>query len=347
MKLYAITLKPSSGFGTILKGDTLFGHFCWQAAYDSSLVEGGLELQMELYPEKPFAVFSSAFPKFEKGDTTYVLKRPEIPFSFMLPPKEGKAEDIRRRKEFKKKKWMLVSEDLSIDIKTATFLSDHELLQEAQSMLTEETKRQMKKAEKSEFVQMLSQSHNTINRMTQTTGTGMFAPYEKENLYYYPETELVIFVLIEESATDISRVARGLERIGNWGFGRDASTGLGRFDLGERDELTIPSCNDLNACYVLSPCVPEKDAFTEAFFTPFVRFGKHGDRLATFGNPFKNPVIMADEGAVFIPKDKAQFNKPYIGQAITHVSKAMSKTVVQGYAPYLPLKLEVRDETSL
>ncbi len=347
MKLYAITLKPASGFGTALKGDTLFGHFCWQAAYDSSLIEGGLKNQIALYPEKPFAVFSSAFPKMKKDTATYVLKRPEIPFSFMLPPKEDKAADMRQRKDFKKKKWMLVSGDLHIDIKAINYFSDHELLKEAQTVLTEETKRQMKKTGHSEFMNSCSQSHNTINRLTQTTGTGMFAPYEKKNLYYYPETELVFFVLIEESATDIERIALGLERIGNWGFGKDASTGLGRFDLGERDELPIPSCDDSNAIYALSPCVPEKNAFSEAFFTPFVRFGKHGDRLATFGNPFKNPVIMADEGAVFIPKDKAQFNKPYIGQAITHVSKAMPETVVQGYAPYLPLKLEVRDETSL
>lgn len=342
MKFYAITLKPRSGFGTALKGDTFFGHFCWQAAYDSSLVEGGLEKQIALYPGKPFAIFSSAFLKLEKDKgTVYVLKRPELPFSFMLPAQKDKAENIRQRKDFKKKKWMYVSENLHLDMEAAIFISDHDLLQEAQSVLTQETRRQMKKAEKSEFIKMFSQSHNTINRMTQTTGTGMFAPYTKENFYFYPETELVIFVLIDDSATDIERICTGLERIGSSGFGRDASTGLGRFELGEQDELPIPERGDSNACYVLSPCVPEKGAFKEAFFTPFVRYGKHGDRLACYGNPFKNPVIMADEGAVFIPNDNVSFKKPYIGQAVTHVSKAMPGSVVQGYAPYLPLKLEI------
>lgn len=342
MKLYAITIKPASGFGTALKGDTLFGHFCWQVAYDASLVEGGIEKQIALYPEKPFAIFSSAFLKLAKGKTaTYVLKRPDLPFAFMIPAQKNKAEDMRQRKNFKKKKWMFIDENLHPDIKAATFISDHDLLKEAQSVLTQETKRQMKKVEKSEFVKMFPQSHNTINRMTQTTGTGMFAPYAKENQYYFPETELVVFVLIEELATDIDRVALGLERIGAWGFGRDASTGLGRFVLGEQDELPLPAMKDSNACYALSPCVPEKGFFKEAFFTPFVRFGKHGDKLACYGNPFKNPVIMADEGAVFIPTDKTLFTKPYIGQTVTHVSKAMPDTVVQGYAPYLPLKLEI------
>jgi CRISPR-associated protein Csm4 len=342
VKLYTITLKPTSGFGTLLKGDMLFGHFCWQAVYDPSLVEGGFKRQIALYPEKPFAVFSSAFPKLEKErETIFALKRPELPFSFMLPPQQDKAEDMRQKKEFKKKKWMFVDENLYLDIKSAAFISDNELLKEAQRMLTQGTRRQMKKEETSEFMKIFSQSHNTINRITQTTGTGMFAPYAKDSLYYYPKTELVVFVLIEESATDIDRVIVGLKRIGNWGFGRDASIGLGRFELGEPNELPIPALSDSNACYVLSPCVPEKNAFKEAFFSPFVRFGKHGDKLACFGNPFKNPVIMADEGAVFIPNDKTVFQKPYIGQDVTNVSKAMPETIVQGYAPYLPLKLEI------
>ena len=342
MKLYAITLKPTSGFGTPLKGDTIFGHFCWQAANDPSLVEGGLEKQIDMYPKKPFAVFSSAFPRLEKDKgTIFVLKRPELPFSFMLPEKEDKAENMRQRKDFKKKKWMFVDESLHLDMKDATFISDHDFLKEASNVLTQETRWQIKKAEKTAFMKIFSQSHNTINRMTQTTGTGMFAPYAKENLYYFPETELVVFVLVEESATDIERIKCGLERIGSWGFGRDASTGLGRFELGESDEMPLPGFADSNACYSLSPCVPEKGAIKDAFFTPFIRFGKHGSRLASYGNPFKNPVIMADEGAVFILNDETVFQKPYIGQAVTNVSKAMPETVVQGYAPYLPLKLEI------
>ena len=342
MKLYAITLKPTSGFGTPLKGDTLFGHFCWQAAYDSSLVEGGLEKQIFMYPEKPFAVFSSAFPKLgEKKRAIFVLKRPELPLSIILPGKIDKAENLRQRKDFKKKKWMFVDKNLHLDTKSATFITDRELLEETRGLLEQDRLRQMKNAELPEFLKIFPQSHNTINRMTQTTGTGMFAPYAKENHYFYPATELVVFVLIEESAIDINRVILGLKRIGNWGFGRDASTGLGRFELGDYEELSLPLPDDSNACYALSPCVPEKGAFKDAYFTPFVRFGKHGDRLACYGNPFKNPVIMADEGAVFIPKDRPFNNKPYIGQAITNVSKTMPETVVQGYAPYLPLKLEI------
>jgi CRISPR-associated protein Csm4 len=348
LKLYAITIKPTSGFGTAFKGDTIFGHFCWQAAYDATLLDGGLDRQIACYPEKPFAVFSSAFPKLINNQrTTYLLKRPELPFSFLVPAQKDKAADMRQKKDFKKKKWMAVDATLLLDMKTARFMSDRESLSEVQSQLAQKTRRLVKKTELPEFMKGFSQSHNTINRMTQTTGTGMFSPYAKENHYYFPETELVVFVLIEESATDIDRVKLGLERIGTWGFGRDASTGLGRFEVCASEELPLPVLNGTNACYALAPCVPGKDTFKDAFFTPFIRFGKHGDKLASYGNPFKNPVIMADEGAVLIPMDIKAIQKPYVGQAVTKVSKSMPRTVVQGYAPYLPLEMEISDEANI
>jgi CRISPR-associated protein Csm4 len=95
-----------------------------------------------------------------------------------------------------------------------------------------------------------------------------------------------------------------------------------------------------NACYTLAPCVPENDTHSDIFFMPFTRYGKHGDILAKSGNPFKNPVIMADEGAVLIPKSKEVFAKPYIGQAVLNLSKAEPKTVMQGYSLYIPVRVE-------
>lgn len=340
MELYEITIQPIAGFGTALKGDTLFGHFCWQVAHDPSLLTGSLEERIAMYQENPFAVFSSTFPKLEYGSRCYILKRPDMPMSFFFPPEEDRKDRIIKEKEYKEKKWMALDGELSLELSKIRFLTDKELVKEIVRQVTQETRRQMSKAGHDEFVKTSPQPHNTIHRLTQTTGTGLFAPYSRENIYFYPETQLVIFVLIDESATDIDKVCIALERIGLWGYGKDASIGMGRFKLREHNLLTVPKKVDANACYTLAPCVPEKDCLADAYFLPFVRFGKHGDRLAYSTNPFKNPLIMADEGAVFFPLDKAFFEKPFLGQAITGVSKSMPESVVQGYAPYLPLKLE-------
>lgn len=248
---------------------------------------------------------------------------------------------MTERKEKGKQKWLLVGEDLRIDLKTAEYKSETELASLAFGELTDEAKRLMRGRGKRQLVVDFLQPHNTIDRRIQTTGEGMFSPYAMPSIYFYPEMELAVFVLIDEEATDIARVITALERIGKRGFGRDASTGLGRFDLGEDDEKALPEVAEADACYTLAPAVPEKGAFRDYYFTPFTRFGRHGDALATSSAPFKNPLIMADEGAIFIPADRAVFGKPYLGRAACNLSKSEPRTVAQGYAPYLPLKLEL------
>ncbi|MBF0226063.1 MAG: hypothetical protein HQK76_11460 [Desulfobacterales bacterium] len=342
MKFYEITIKPTSGFGTPIKGDTLFGHFCWQAANNDSLLNGKFEDYISIYCQKPFAIFSSAFPKIEFPETCYVLKRPDMPEPLKKSKDENninlqeKIKKFEQRKQDKKKKWMVVKKSLTINPAKAEFISDKELFEK---QLDPKIHR-IGKEHPEKFMISFSQPHNTINRLTNTTGTGMFAPYIKDNFYYLNDIKLAIFVLIDESAIDIEKIAKGLERIGKWGYGRDASTGLGKFSIESKTELTFPDTKNFNACYSLSPCVPEKDCFSISYFSPFVRFGKHGDILSNSKNPFKNPVIMADEGSVFKPINKDFFNKPYLGRAVQGVSKSMEETVVQGYSPYLPIKLE-------
>lgn len=343
MKFYEITIAPLSGFGTLLKGDTLFGHICWQAAYNDDLLNGGLEKRISAYSENPFAVFSSAFPKLNRPSPCYALKRPDVPQSLLFSIKEeDRVRQLETIKEKKKKKWMLADESLNPDISEADFLTDKELFEEIAEQASEEIRRITEKADHpGELTIPFSQPHNTINRRTGTTGKDAFAPYSQDIVHYYPETKLAIFALIDESATDIERICDALKKIGRWGYGKDASVGMGRFEVREHRELPLPDAGDANACYTLAPCVPEKGCFSKSYFIPFVRFGKHGDRGALSGKPFKNPVVMADEGAVFKPDtDTNIFEKPYMGRAVSGVSKYIKNTVVQGYAPYLPLKIE-------
>ncbi len=100
-------------------------------------------------------------------------------------------------------------------------------------------------------------------------------------------------------------------------------------------------CEMPNACYTLAPCVPQKGFFTRMFFSPFTRFGRHGDVLAKSGNPYKNPVIMADDGGIFMPEKSEIPDKPYIGSAVTNISKAEPGTVAQGHSLFMPVKVEV------
>ena len=335
MRFYEINITPTSPFGTPLKGDTLFGHFCWQAAYDPGLVEGGLDAQLQHYGESPFTVFSSAFPKLGNGSARYFLPRPEaIALDRGLESGKTRRERLLNGKKLKKKKWMTLESIDVIEPARAVFMTGKEVADCVGEHLASAVTA-------TDVALAVEQPHNTINRITGTTGSGMFAPYAMENLHFLPGIELVIFVLLDETSTDIQRVCSGLERIGQWGFGRDASTGMGRFAVNGHKEHPLPRINGAGACYTLAPAVPRKEAFTHTFFTPFVRFGKHGDRLATGKVPFKRPVIMADEGAVFIPADASEFSTPWLGTGVSGVSYTEAATVVQGYSPWLPIKMEV------
>ncbi len=341
MKIYAITIKPESAFGTPLKGDTLFGHFCWQAVHDDTLLSGGLDAWVDRYEERPFAVFSSAFLLTgSKQGTRYIcLPKPS------LPPKRSRGasrrERVLLRKQNKKKKWVVMPfEKIGDELGQFETVNDADVFRLHCDSLTPEKKRMLKflPDEQQKPVSPFIQMHNSINRLTMTTGKD-FTPFPMENFHYMPFSRLVIFAGIDEEALDVSRLETGIKRIGMYGFGRDASTGLGRFTV-EKIEETAGfggACGKENGFYVLAPCVPEQDKWQEQFAMPFTRFGRHGAELVLTGKPFKNPVVMADEGSVFFAQESTEIGKPYIGTAIKNLSLAEPRTIGQGYSLYLPV----------
>jgi CRISPR-associated protein Csm4 len=342
VKLNEITIKPKSAFGTPIKGDTLFGHFCWQAAYNPDLIKGGLAEALQSYAQVPFAVFSSAFPKCATGNGSCIfLTRPVFTKKPSYPAMDAVARKdvIKSRKEDRARKWVVFDRGKPIDVANAVFLKDDEVCRRIVESLPENLKLQPAINDESTFTVRLHRPHNSINRCSGTTGTGAFAPFATEVDFYYPGMELAVFVCFDDSVTDIDKIVTGMKNIGSFGFGRDASTGMGRFDVAGVAEMELPDCQSADAMLALGPVVPEKGAYRDLFFTPFVRFGKHGANLAASEKPFKKPVIMADEGAVLVPEDRTLFEKPWVGSAVENVSYVQKQSVVQGYAPWLPLKI--------
>ena len=141
MELHEVTIEPKSPLGTPLKGDTLFGHFCWQAVYDKSILNHGLERWIELYPEKPFIVFSSAFPKFEDGGQTFfAFSRPSLPQDRFNADNAqlNKFKRLTARKEDRKKKWLITRKNLKIKFAADLLINDKELFDNCWKSLPEE-----------------------------------------------------------------------------------------------------------------------------------------------------------------------------------------------------------------
>lgn len=313
MKSFVMRLRPLSAFGTPLLGDTLFGQLCW--AIRNRFGNDRLDRLLEGYTEgQPFAVASDTFP-------AGYFPRPVLPGHWF---REIEGLD---RKAAKKKIWIPVGAmQKPVDQWLENARTPGEIVPDSKDQ---------------SFCKEPEQPHNSISRLTGTTGEG-FAPYTQSQYWYLPGAELEGYWLLDENRFASDELKQCLEDIGNMGFGRDASIGLGKFELESFEESSFPAQPNANACLTLAPCAPQGLGFDpkRSFYHLFIRFGRHGDTAVhKTGQPFKNPVLLAKSGAVF---STAPPKSGWIGQGLGGnglLSKAIPETVQQGYAPVIPIQL--------
>ncbi len=322
MQTYRFTLRPLSAFGTPLAGDTLFGQLCWTLRHQ--LGNARLNDLLHGYTSgKPFAVLSDALPAGH-------VPLPNVPSQTW---QQSTATDAPDRKVLKKKKW------LSIDDLATPFVqwqslakSDAEVAPAAATPIER------------------AQPHNTINRQTGTTGEGQFAPYAMPQIWFHPAMQFDLYVVLDEARLNVAELTAALVYMGQVGFGRDASIGLGKFAL---DGDAVPSRHlnegaaattgaQANSYLTLGPCAPQGLGFcpVRSSYQVATRFGRHGDAAVQSGQPFKRPVLLAKAGGLFWPEtiDAArQFIGQGLGGTVNPVSLAMPETVQQGYAPVIAI----------
>lgn len=316
MQTYRFTLSPLTAFGTPLAGDTLFGQLCWTLRHQ--LGNDRLAALLAGYTAgRPFAVVSDAFPAGH-------VPLPALPSSKFLPV------DPDNRKAIKAKRWLAIGDlQLPVDQWQEKAASDREVAAKQEGKDT--------KTKGGSLLVSAMQPHNTINRATGTTGTDMFAPYASPQIWYVPTCALECYVVLDEERLSLAELTAALKAIGQTGYGRDAGSGLGKFDVAEPTAFSFPHAS--GSCFLtLAPCAPQGMGWLadRSYYRTQTRFGRHGDMAARGSNPFKRPLLMARTGAVFT-LDEAR-SLPWAGQGIGGVSFMAPEAVHQGYAPviYLP-----------
>ncbi len=308
MKHLRLTLKPLTAFGTPLAGDTLFGQICWGILQRYGAEKLGSCLQNYL-KDDPFLVVSDGFP-------AGYLPLPSVP-SFYWESSENAD-----RKKLKKKKWVPVSA-------LTVMFSQWQSLSYSDEELAEQ------------LVVETVQPHNSINRQTSTTGRGDgFAPYAMPQWWYRSDSEWHIYILLNERLLSQEGLLVVLNDIAQSGYGRDASIGLGKFEIINVEMLPgwgAPAA--ANAYITLAACCPQGKNFNaqHSFYQMNTKFGRHGGLQATAGNPFKKPVLMAKTGALLRPQKWEPLL--FVGQGITGVSETQPEAVQQGYAPAVPVNV--------
>ncbi|WP_314776266.1 type III-A CRISPR-associated RAMP protein Csm4 [Cardiobacterium hominis] len=306
MDALKITLTPQTAFGTPLVGDTLFGHLCWgiAEAYGADRLQA---LLADYCDANPFLIASDAFPAGH-------LPLPTLPSDYWT------AGDETDRKKLKKKQW------LPLEALTAP-VRDWQKHAKSNDNIA------------AHLISSHSQAHNRINRAIGSTGDARFAPFTSEQNWYAPNSQWQLYLLHDAARISRDELERVLKNLGHSGYGRDASTGLGKYHVDALEESELFQ-REGNAAMTLAPCCPQGQSFDRAhsYYQTLTRFGRHGNVQATAGNPFKKPVLMAQSGAVFSGE---RHGRPWIGQGISGISTTLPATVHQGYAPAIVLNLEL------
>ena len=302
MNAYQLTITPKTAFGGKILGATLFGQICWAIA--ERYGEAVLSGCLEDYANgKPFLVVSDAFPNG-------FVPMPTMPSDYWQTGKETDRKALKKRQfiaidclENPPKLWQQHALNLSDKIIADTHL------------------------------------HNTINRQTGTTGDKEFAPYQTGEVYL--NGDWAIYLLLDENRLSFDKLEQVLDDIAKTGYGRDASVGLGKFEIIAFKPTDLKP-TDLFSQYnhgkdalSLSACCPQGLGFDKdkSFYQIHSHFGRHGNLAVHGGNPFKKPVLMANTGAVFHRENGDC--PPFIGQGVTGVSAVYQNAVHQGYAPCL------------
>ncbi len=326
---YTIELTLTSPIVTSFQSDTLFGHICWAINYLKWDDERRVEDFLALYDrgELPLLI-SNGFPKdYLPKPIVRPLLQEELSSIF---GEENRKENSYKIKTIKKTELICKSDLLQI-IKGQ--ISPRVLFWKLSDNFEreEENRGRMKQ----EVVH-----HNTINRITDRVTTGL---YEQEEVFYSQDfNEFEIY--LKTNYFDEDDLKRIFVFISMGGFGKDKSTGKGRFDFSIIEGTDLEGSDNPNGFMTLSSYIPHPGAPTEGYYEILLKYGKLGGSFAggsaeVNNNPFKKPLIMFRPGSTFYDQ-RYDENRIY-GSLLTDVHK---NPKIRHYGYAFPLGINMEEE---
>ena len=329
MKLCRFRLRPVSPWARQLASDTLYGLVCWYVA----------ELEGEKACSELIAAFAANAAPFQLSSA--------MPAGFLpmpvLPPASRKslrelaqsqnpadAKDalsrdsadrqlfslLQKYKKFRKAPWLNLQ----------TWQKHNQNLSSLALFLDQGLEQTADKPEAGHKPGI--EPHVSIDRRTGSASDGQL--FFRRLTYFKPETEFDLYARTD----DPQWLLKYLRLIGELGFGQDAGTGSGQFEI-ELDAAFDPETLLLptgDASLLLSACASPKMNDLAGFYKLEVKRGKTGPGQA---NPFKKPFLLLQEGSVM----RALPQGPYVLGGINADAR-----IVQILEPLsLPCRLDARE----
>lgn len=231
--------------------------------------------------------------------------KPTLPFSYFNKLSKKEKDIFLDRKDFKKKTFIKYD-----------YLENGELY----------------KCEEIKFYKKITQGKNSINRLTFTTSEGDFAPYKEEQISFC--SKLWIFLLVDKSIE--LKAIELLKSVGEFGFGKNSSTGKGQFEVKQiKNPFNLKSSDYFMS---ISPMILNQDEnIKSCFYEPFTKFGKfHISNESK--NTFKRPLLLAQSSAVL--EQLKKIDTFYYGSSIDNSSIQDKKSFVQGFSIKIPINIK-------
>ncbi len=288
MKSYRIDVELTSPLITPLHSDTIWGHLCWALKYlhgEQALID-----LLKGYDTGCPLLVSNGFPRgFVPKPICQLMSSQEA--AKLIEEKAGTGQKntvsgLLKIKALRKLKYIPLAllESIADAYTEKTMLSRIWDFGETHAGSTPET----------ELV-----AHNSINRITNTVlEQGGFFLHEET---FYPKGACFTIYLKTSmfSTNDISELWDFISRSG---FGKDKSTGKGRFLIKSLEEFAF-SMGPSNTVMSLSNYVPA-GLIEKGSYNIITKYGKLGGDYAIGSrdvsyNPFKKPLIMFCAGSTF------------------------------------------------
>lgn len=309
-EFYRLDFKPLSPLITPLQSDTIFGHVAWAVKYLWG--EGRLNDLLDAYKDgndAPFLI-SDGFPK-DRLPKPFVasihIKRINELINQVAREKDVEFNQANFTKVLKRiKKQHFIKIDTFKKFQQ-DFSSETVLLESLRELDKNEFTKEKVSTSKMSYQSIVT--HNTINRLLGTVTEGLYQQTES----FFPENHSFQVYLRSTLYTE-AELKTIFEMIEYMGFGRDKSTGKGRFSIKIENGNFLPTTPNANAFMVLSHYVPDAKAPTKGWYRLITKYGRLGGSFACnvipgiedYYNgrkprvhPYKKPLLMIQPGSVF------------------------------------------------
>jgi len=173
--------------------------------------------------------------------------------------------------------------------------------------------------------------HNIISRDTYTTPP-------KGGVYSLEEIFIpFVSIYLKAFSNDWkNKVHHLFIELSKSGYGRKKSIGKGQFSvIGIEEFKGFEEVKDADGFVTLSNFCPAQNDPTDGLYKTFVKYGKLSEEFACLGNPFKRPLIMIRNGAVFKTDG---YSKEFYGYMVQDgIAPAKPEVVQYAYAFALPV----------